>query len=183
MSAARTTPLNVILIGFMGCGKTTIGLRLAGLLGFDFVDTDTLIVAKAGKQIPEIFAEIGEQGFRALESSILDDLLAQGTERLVISTGGGIVTQPANLPKLQSLGAILWLTTSAENLWQRVKRNRERPMLHTENPRQTFDELLALREPMYQAMADLTIDSRGLSPEEAAYGMAESVRVYFSPKS
>ncbi len=183
MSAPRITPLNVILIGFMGCGKTTIGVRLAGLLGFDFVDTDTLIVAKAGKPIPEIFAELGESGFRDIETSVLDDLLAQGTERLVISTGGGIVTQPVNIPKLQALGAILWLTTTAENLWQRVKRNRERPMLHTPNPRQTFDELLALRQPMYQAVADLTIDSRGLSPEEAAYGMAESVRVYFTPRA
>jgi shikimate kinase len=181
MSLPRATPLNVILIGFMGCGKSTIGVRLAGLLGFDFVDTDALIVAKAGKQIPEIFAEAGEAGFRALETSILDDLLAQGSERLVISTGGGIVTQPVNVPKLQALGAILWLTTSDENLWQRVKRNRERPMLHTPNPRQTFNDLLALRRPMYEALADVTIDSRGLSPEEAAYGMAESVRVYFSP--
>lgn len=183
MSLPRTTPLNVILIGFMGCGKTTIGVRLAGLLGFDFVDTDSLIISKAGKPIPEIFAELGEAGFRALETSILDGLLAQGSERLVISTGGGIVTQEINLPKLKALGAILWLTTSDDNLWQRVKRNKDRPMLHTKNPRKTFDDLLALRRPMYQALADITIDSRGLSPEEAAYGMAESVRVHFTPSA
>jgi shikimate kinase len=180
MTTHRTTPLNVLLIGFMGCGKTTIGVRLAGLLGFDFIDTDSLISERAGKSIPEIFQEQGESGFRDLETAVLDELLAQGVERQVISTGGGIVTQPRNGPKLQALGAVLWLTTSDENLWQRVRRNRERPMLHTADPRKTFDELLALRRPMYQTMADLSIDSRGLSPEEAAYGMAESVRVYFT---
>lgn len=183
MTPLRTTPLNVILIGFMGCGKTTIGVRLAGLLGFDFVDTDALIVAKAGKPIPQIFQEQGEAGFRALETGVLDELAAQGCERTVISTGGGIVTQPVNEAKLRALGVIVWLTTSDDILWQRVRRNRERPMLHTKNPRQTFNELLALRRPMYAGLADLTIDSRGLSPEEAAYGMGESVRVYFNPGS
>jgi shikimate kinase len=183
MTPLRTTPLNVILIGFMGCGKTTIGVRLAGLLGFDFVDTDALIVAKAGMPIPQIFQEQGEAGFRALETGVLDELAAQGCERTVISTGGGIVTQPVNSEKLRALGVIVWLTTSDDILWQRVRRNRERPMLHTKNPRQTFNELLALRRPMYAGLADLTIDSRGLSPEEAAYGMGESVRVYFNPGS
>ena len=183
MTPLRTTPLNVILIGFMGCGKTTIGVRLAGLLGFDFVDTDALIVAKAGMPIPQIFQEQGEAGFRALETGVLDELAAQGCERTVISTGGGIVTQPINTEKLRALGVIVWLTTSDDILWQRVRRNRERPMLHTKNPRQTFNDLLALRRPMYAGLADLTIDSRGLSPEEAAYGMGESVRVYFNPGS
>lgn len=183
MTPLRTTPLNVILIGFMGCGKTTIGVRLAGLLGFEFVDTDALIVAKAGMPIPQIFQEQGEAGFRALETGVLDELAAQGCERTVISTGGGIVTQPINTEKLRALGVIVWLTTSDDILWQRVRRNRERPMLHTKNPRQTFNDLLALRRPMYAGLADLTIDSRGLSPEEAAYGMGESVRVYFNPGS
>jgi shikimate kinase len=182
MSLTRETPLNVILIGFMGCGKTTIGVRLAGLLGFDFVDTDALIVEKAGKPIPEIFQEMGEVGFRQLETSLLDDLLREGRERLVISTGGGIVTQERNEEKLRALGLIIYLTTSDDQLWQRVRRNRERPMLHTPNPRQTFNDLLAARRPLYQAQSDLTIDTRGLSPEEAAYGMGESVRVYFSQR-
>lgn len=180
MSLPRTTPLNVILIGFMGCGKTTIGVRLAGLLGFDFVDIDHLIVSKAGRSIPQIFEAEGEAGFRAIESAVLDELIAEGRDHLVISTGGGIVTQERNVPKLRELGLIVWLTTTDELLWQRVRRNRERPMLHTPNPRQTFDDLLALRRPMYQQSADLTIDSSGLSPEEAAYGMSESVRVYFT---
>lgn len=174
-------PLNVILIGFMGCGKTTIGARLANLLGFDFIDTDSLIVAKAGKPIPLIFKDRGEAEFRELETSILDDLHRESRQRCVISTGGGIVTQPSNLEKMRSLGVIVWLTTSSQTLWQRLKRNRDRPMLHTENPRKTFDELLAARQPLYQSLADLTIDSSGLTPDEAAYGMSESVRFFFNP--
>lgn len=180
MSAPRSSPLNVILIGFMGCGKSAIGQRLAGLLGFDFVDTDTLIVERAGRVIPEIFAEEGEAGFRLRESAVLDELAASGRERCVIATGGGIVTQAVNETKLRALGCILWLTSSDDLLWQRVRRNQDRPMLHTENPRQTFDDLLTFRRPLYDALADLKVDTCGLTVEEAAYGISESVRVHFN---
>ncbi len=181
MPELRTTPLNVILIGFMGCGKSAIGVRLAGLLGFEFIDMDACIAEQAGRSIPEIFATEGEAGFGARETAILQGLLASGKERAVISTGGGIVTQPVNDAPLRGLGWIVWLTTSDDILWQRVRRNRERPMLHTEDPRRTFDDLLALRRPLYQALADATVDTRGLTVEEAAYGISESVRVHFNP--
>ena len=85
-------PLNVILIGFMGCGKTTVGQLLAKQLGFEFIDMDQLIVKKAQRSIPLIFEQEGETGFRAIESSVLDDLAR--TDRAVISTGGGVVTIP-----------------------------------------------------------------------------------------
>lgn len=181
MSASRSSALNVVLIGFMGCGKSVIGPRLATLLGFDFLDTDQLIVEAAGKSIPDIFAAEGEAGFRAHETAALQSLLARGQLRSVISTGGGIVTQPTNEAALRALGCLLWLTSSDETLWQRVRRNRERPLLHTDDPRQTFDELLTRRRPLYQALADLTIDTTGLTVEEAAYGISESVRVHFNP--
>jgi len=180
MDSIRHTPLNVVLIGFMGSGKTTIGARLASLLGFEFVDTDSLIVAKAGKDIPKIFQEQGEDGFRQLESATLRDLL--GRDHLVISTGGGIVTREENCALLREIGLIVHLTTSDVLLWSRVKRNRDRPLLHTPEPRKTFDELLEKRRPLYDALADLVVDTRGLSPEEAAYGLSESVRVHFCGK-
>src|SRR5688572_23766995 len=103
----RATPLNVVLIGFMGCGKTTLGARLAQMLGLKFVDMDDCIVKKAGCPIPEIFARNGEAGFRRIESEVLDEL--QQREHLVIATGGGVVTVPENLPKLRSLGFVVWL--------------------------------------------------------------------------
>src|SRR5690349_7578905 len=92
--SARNTPLNVVLIGFMGCGKTTLGARLADMLGLKFVDMDDCIIRKAGCTIPEIFARRGEHGFRELESSVLDEL--SYSSRQVIATGGGVVTIPEN---------------------------------------------------------------------------------------
>ncbi len=177
MAAFRKTPLNVILIGFMGCGKTTIGARLASLLGFEFLDTDSRIVARAGKEIAKIFADEGEECFRQLETSVLRDL--QGQDHRVVSTGGGIVTRTENHGLLRELGLVVHLTSSDACLWQRVRRNRDRPMLHTPNPRETFDALLAERRPIYEALADLVVDTRDLTPEEAAYGLSESVRVHF----
>jgi shikimate kinase len=175
---ARNAAINVILIGFMGCGKTTLGVRLAGLLGFEFIDTDALIVQKAGCSIPEFFAKEGEEAFRKLETQVLREL--EGRNGLIISTGGGIVTRPENQEILRRLGAIVWITTSDILLWNRVRRNRDRPMLHTKNPRKTFLDLLHERKPLYQALADLVEDTRGLNPEESAYGISESIRVFFS---
>jgi shikimate kinase len=174
----RHAALNVILIGFMGCGKTTLGVRLAGLLGFEFIDTDALIVQKAGCSIPEIFAKEGEEGFRKLETETLREL--EGRQGLIISTGGGIVTRPENQEILRRLGVIVWITTSDILLWNRVRRNRDRPMLHTKNPRKTFLDLLHQRKPLYEGLADLVEDTRGLNPEESAYGISESIRVFFS---
>ena len=176
--SSRNTPLNVVLIGFMGCGKTTLGARLAHMLGLTFVDMDDCIVKKAGCSIPEIFAQRGEAGFRRLESEVLDELAASG--RKVISTGGGVVTVPENLPKLRALGFVVWLNPPERSIWNRVSRNRSRPLLQTPNPRQTVHDLLESRLPLYAAVADLEADTKDLTPDEAAYGIAESVRLHFS---
>ncbi len=177
-NSIRHTPLNVVLIGFMGCGKTTLGARLAHMLGLRFVDMDDCIVKKAGCSIPEIFAQQGEAGFRRLESEVLDELTASG--RMVISTGGGVVTVPENLPKLKAMGYIVWLNPPEKAIWNRVSRNRSRPLLQTPNPRQTVHDLLESRRPLYAAVADLEADTKDLTPDEAAYGIAESVRLHFS---
>jgi shikimate kinase len=172
-------PLNVVLIGFMGCGKSTLGPRLAEKLGFRFVDTDALVVRRAGRAIPAIFAEEGEAGFRRRETAALDELLV-GKGRLVIATGGGIVTVPDNLAKLKRLGCVIWLDTPEAVIWERVSRNHERPLLRTENPRETVRALLEARRPLYRGAADIESDSGDLTPDEAAYGLAESVRLHFA---
>lgn len=174
----RKTPLNVVLVGFMGCGKTTLGARLAQMLGLKFVDMDEYIAKKAGCPIPEIFAREGEAGFRRIESEVLDELTAAG--HMVIATGGGVVTVPENLPKLRMLGFVVWLNPPERAIWNRVSRNRSRPLLQTENPRQTVHDLLENRRPLYASVADLEADTQGLTPDEAAYGIAESVRLHFS---
>jgi shikimate kinase len=178
---SRSTPLNVVLIGFMGCGKTTLGARLAEKLGFAFVDMDDCIVEKAGRSIPDIFAGEGEAGFRRIEAEVLEELLTR--DRMVVATGGGVVTVPENHPRLRALGFVVWLNVPEKVVWSRVSRNRNRPLLRTPNPRQTVHQLMEKRLPMYAAAADLEADTKGLTPDEAAYGIAESVRHFFTRKS
>lgn len=162
----------------MGSGKTTAGRRMAAQLGLRFVDTDDLVVQAAGKPIPAIFAEEGEAGFRARESAVLDSLANQ--DGLVISTGGGIVTVPENVPKLKRLGFVIWLNPPEETIFERISRSRDRPLLQTPDPRRTVHDLLEARRPLYAAAADFEAEMSGLSADECAWGLAESVRVHFA---
>jgi shikimate kinase len=179
--SARITPLNVVLVGFMGCGKTTLGARLADMLGLKFVDMDESIIRKAGCPIPEIFARHGEAGFRGFESAVLEELST--ASRQVIATGGGVVTIPENLPKLRAAGFVVWLNPPERAIWNRVSRNRNRPLLQTADPRRTVHDLLEKRRPLYASIADLEADTKGLTPDEAAYGIAESVRLHFAGRT
>ena len=142
---------------------------------------DECIVKRAGRSIPDIFAADGEAGFRRIESEVLEELLTQ--EHMVVATGGGVVTVPENHPKLKALGFIVWLNLPEKAIWSRVSRNRSRPLLRTKNPRATVHELLEKRLPLYAAVADLEADTKDLTPDEAAYGIAESVRHFFTQKA
>ena len=126
----------------------------------------------------EQFEKMGEAGFRALESAVLEDLA--GTDRAVIATGGGIITVPDNIPRLRDLGLVIWLNPPEEILFQRIMRNHDRPLVRTGNPRQTVHDLLTLRRPLYTSAAHLDVDVSDVTPDEAAYGLAESVRVHFA---
>jgi shikimate kinase len=166
---------NLILIGFMGTGKTTIGKRVAKSLGFRFVDTDTLIVRKAGKSIPEIFEKSGEEEFRKLETEVLRECAANSDQ--VISTGGGIVTRPENLEILESAGYVVWLEASPESIYERVRRNRNRPLLQVDDPRETIRDMLEQRIDLYRKARDLSVKTDGLTLEETSFGVTESARV------
>lgn len=170
---------NIVLIGLMGSGKSTVGRLVAHMLGFQFVDTDHLIIERAGCSIPEIFAQEGEAGFRLRESAVLRSLL--GRRHCVIATGGGIITQPRNLPLLHHLGFITWLEADATLLARRTASNNDRPLLRGEEPPlQKLTRLLAERKPLYKQLADLRIQTDELSQQESAYGVAESARIFFS---
>ena len=171
-------PQNVILIGFMGSGKSTLGHKVAKGLDFEFVDTDELIVASAGKSISEIFANEGEEFFRILETSTLGSLA--GRSGLVISTGGGIILQPENRAILKKLGFIVWLDAPEEVIVDRVSRNSNRPLVQTENPRETVAKLLIERRPLYSETAHLAVDTGQLDLDEIAHGITDSARVQFS---
>ncbi len=167
---------NLILIGFMGTGKTTIGRRVARSLDFEFIDTDQRIVEITGQSIPEIFKTRGESGFRSIETEVLRQC-CEGSHR-VISTGGGIVTVEENQSILESGGYVIWLKASPEVICERVSRNTERPLLDTADPEKRIRELLQAREDKYARCKDLTIVTDDLSVDETVYGITETARFW-----
>jgi shikimate kinase len=178
--SATAPPRNLVLIGFMGCGKSTVGRKLQAMLGYPLLDTDHLIEACAGRSINEIFAAEGEPAFRAMESEVLAELASQTQERRIIATGGGIVTRAENRELLRKLGFVVWLRAPVATLLQRVARNQERPLLHTADQRGRVESLLAERTPLYQESAHLEVETEGLTCHEVACGILESARYYFA---
>ncbi|MEZ0387598.1 MAG: shikimate kinase, partial [Verrucomicrobium sp.] len=168
---------NIVIVGLMGSGKSTVGRMAAQSLRFGFIDTDQIIMETARKSIPDIFAAEGEAGFRKRETEALKSLL--GKEGMVIATGGGIVTQPVNLPILKQLGYVVWLNADPYTLYQRTAHNNDRPLLRNQDPAATLRHLYDSRRPLYQRASDLQIGTDDLTAQDVAYGLAESVRVYF----
>ncbi len=154
----------VVLVGMMGAGKTEVGEQLAADLGYDFVDVDQLIVEKAGKSIPKIFKESGQDGFRVLETETIREL--DGSLSRVIAPGGGALETPENAQILRTLGHVIYLKASARELYQRIKNDRNRPLLEVENPKGEVATLLTGREPGYRDAADFVIDTEELSVDE-----------------
>jgi len=157
---------NIILVGFMGTGKSSLGRLIAKKTGRHFVDTDQLIVANQGREISQIFKENGEEYFRQIETSTLGSL--KPFSGLVIATGGGIVTRPENIPLLRAQGFVVWLQAEEEEIFKRVSRNSKRPLLQTENPRKTISDLLDTRRPLYEAVCHFSLDTTHLSHKQAA---------------
>jgi shikimate kinase len=162
---------NLVLIGFMGCGKSSVGRRLSGLIGHRFVDLDELIAQSDGRSISEIFSQRGESYFRDLEQRGLEDLV--GVCGIVLSTGGGLVLRPANRETLKRIGIVAWLDADPEILFERAMRSGRRPLLQTDDPKGTFDELLDARRNLYEMAADFRVDSSRLSHDEAAQTLLE----------
>jgi shikimate kinase len=159
--------MNIILIGFMTSGKTTVGKKLADRLSFGYCDIDARIEQSAGLSIPDIFTQRGEDYFRKLESNQLKKL--QKETNLVIATGGGIVINSKNRALLKKIGTVVYLRVTPEDVLERVGDYRTRPLLNHDDPkkrRQVVDELLAKREPWYVESADLVLDSHTGHPEQ-----------------
>jgi shikimate kinase len=155
-------PTNVYLVGPMGVGKTTIGRQLARQLRKDFIDCDAEIEKRTGADIPLIFELEGEEGFRRREADMLEHLTAR--REVVLATGGGVVLDPENRSRLMTNGFVIYLCAPPDLLFERTSRDRNRPLLQTEDPRQRIEELLAERDPLYRQVADLVIETgrRGL---------------------
>lgn len=162
---------NIVLIGFMGSGKSTVGKMLADILEYDFVDTDRVIEERAGRSIPQIFEEQGEERFRELETLVVESVCSRS--RTVISTGGGAVLRQRNFRCLKESGTVVYLRLSEEELLRRTAQLRGRPLLAGADRKQRVREMLAERSGLYEKAADITIDSDRLSPDETADTITE----------
>ena len=169
--------LNIVIVGLMGCGKTAVGRLAAQKIGFDFADTDKIITESAGKTVSAIFSDEGETGFRKREAEALRSLASKRC--LVIATGGGIVTQPENMPLLRQLGFVVWLSASPATLHRRTAHSHDRPLLRSGDPESTLRQLGDARKTLYEEVADMKITTDDLSLEDVAYGLAESAKLHF----
>ncbi|SFM63984.1 shikimate kinase [Ectothiorhodospira mobilis] len=148
---------NIVLVGPMGAGKSTVGRHLAARLQMPFVDSDRELESRTGVDIPTIFEYEGEEGFRRREAAVLEDLCARCG--IVLATGGGAVMRPENREQLQRCGLVVYLRTPVTLQLKRTARDRNRPLLQTEDPRARLEALLEVRDPLYREVAHLIVDT------------------------
>jgi shikimate kinase len=152
-----TEAANVYMVGMMGAGKTTVGRMLARKLRLRFVDSDHEVEARCGVSVPVIFDLEGEAGFRAREAQVIADLTA--SKGIVLATGGGVVLNEQNRERLAQSGTVIYLRARPEDLYRRVRGDRNRPLLATPDPLGRLRELYAQRDPLYQSIAHITVDT------------------------
>ena len=167
---------NLILVGMMGSGKTTMGRLLARHLGKVFVDSDEEIIKRTGVTIPHIFDVEGEPGFRLREITALRNLVER--DNMVLATGGGAVLDEQNRTMLQQNGIVIYLKASVHDLWQRTRHDRNRPLLQTVNPHARLTELFQQRDPLYRQVSDIIAQSGKQSAQALMLQLAEEIDVF-----
>lgn len=168
---------NLVFVGLMGAGKSAIGRLVANQLGLPFVDTDHEIERVSRMSISELFSTYGESEFRALEGRVIRRLLRSGPK--VVSTGGGAFINDKTRKHIERGGISIWLKADLDVLWDRVNKRDHRPLLKTENPKQTLENLMNERYPIYQR-ANLTVVSRDVRKEVISAEVMEAVIAYLS---
>jgi len=146
---------NIVLVGMMGSGKTTVGKLLAKQLHKTFIDSDDEIQRRTGVTIPHIFDVEGEAGFRQRESAVIEDLVK--LRNIVLATGGGAPLNPCSRELLKKSGVVVYLKSNAHDLWQRTRNDQSRPLLQTADPRARIHRLYEERDPIYTSMADIVM--------------------------
>lgn len=164
---------NVILVGYMGCGKTTVGKNLARNCNLTFLDTDEEIEKLQNRTISEIFECDGEKAFRDMETEYLRALLSQDIDGVVLSTGGGMPVREENRELLQKLGLVVYLKAEPETVYERVKGDTKRPLLQCADPLQKIKDMTAMRAPLYEQAANQTIAVDDMKQSEIAEMIAE----------
>jgi shikimate kinase len=164
---------NLYLVGMMGAGKTTVGRMLARRLKLRFVDSDHEIEARCGVKIPVIFEIEGEAGFRAREAQAIAELVR--LDGIVLATGGGVVLAAENRRLLAERGTVVYLRATPEHVYERVRQDRNRPLLASGNPLARLRELYRERDPLYRSIADLIVDTGRQSVQALARGLLEEL--------
>ncbi len=170
---------NIILIGPMGSGKSTIGQLLAQRLNRDFYDSDFYIEERTGVDIPRIFDVEGEEGFRQRETRAIQELIS--LDNVVLATGGGSVMREENRQLLRRNSFIIFLDTSVEQQLERLRHDKKRPLLQTENPRERLQKLLAERKPVYMELADLRVPTDRKFARRVAAEIIPKLPEYLTP--
>lgn len=166
---------NIILIGFMGCGKTTVGIRLSYVLRKIIQDTDKIIEKQEDKPIRDIFAEDGEQYFRILETKLLEKLL-ETAHNQIISVGGGTPLKEENRSLLKQIGTVIYLRIQPETVYERLKDDDSRPLLQGPSPLEKITEIMNQRKSVYEGVADIIVDVDELDMEDILEKILYSLR-------
>lgn len=169
---------NIYFVGPMGAGKTTIGRAFSSLLNKDFYDTDQEIEKRSGARIPWIFDVEGESGFRDRESAVIQDLTE--LHGVVLATGGGAVLRPENRHCLSSRGLVVYLKASIDDLLIRTGRDNRRPLLQVPDRRKVLGDIMALREPLYEAVADIIVVTGRHSVKEVVTQVQQQIEAYLA---
>lgn len=151
------TSASVYLVGLPGSGKSTVGRQLARRLGLPFFDADQVIEQRVGCSIRSYFDQMGEPAFRDIEVTVIDELTASGPR--VVSTGGGAVLRPENRERLRARGQVVYLRSTPEEVFRRLKHDRNRPLLQVDDPLGRVRDLHSVRHPLYSQIAHFTIDT------------------------
>lgn len=165
---------NVYLVGPMGCGKTTLGRRVAGELGLDFIDCDQEIERQTGVTVNLIFDIEGESGFRMRETELLQRLAEQ--DGFLVATGGGAILREENRDLMANSGLVVWLRATVDQQLERLGRDRTRPLLQTPDREQRLRQLAQERDPLYAGIADLVFDASHRNVRRVAARLAQAVR-------
>lgn len=174
LQSKKLFPFNIVLIGFMGSGKTSVGEELSKLLEMDFIDTDSLIIEKTGKTINEIFQNQGEDYFRQLETETIKNLRSRSNT--IISCGGGVVLNPENIENLKENGKIIWLKAGPEEIYKRISSDKTRPLLEDDFGVEDLREKLELRLSLYEDSRDIEVDTDGKTVYEICQEIVEEIQ-------